>query len=81
MLRVSNCIAACVRLAIPQPTEWQRVGKQFEAAMILRELTILAKPVGVWAGSQSLILEGEQSGLLTRITATVSGSLCVRTKS
>jgi hypothetical protein len=28
------------------PTEWQRVGKQFEAAMIfMRELTKSAKPV------------------------------------
>jgi hypothetical protein len=29
--------------------------------------TDLAKQVGLWAGSQSLIVGGEQSGLLTRI--------------
>ena len=34
MLRVSDCVADCVRLAIPQPTEWQRIGNQIDAAMI-----------------------------------------------
>jgi hypothetical protein len=43
-------------------------------------LTISAKPVGVWAGSQPLILREEQSGLPTRIAATESVSLCVRMK-
>jgi len=43
-------------------------------------LTISPKPVGVWAGSQPLILRGERSGLLTPI-ATESVSLCARTKS
>jgi hypothetical protein len=43
--------------------------------------TISAKPVGAWAGSQRLIPRGEQSGLLTRIAATESVTLCVRMKS
>jgi len=34
---------------------------------------ISAKPVGVGAASQPWILAGEQSSLLTRIAATVSG--------
>jgi len=33
-LCVTNCIADCVWLAIPQPTEWQRVGNQISAAVI-----------------------------------------------
>src|SRR5262245_58109040 len=43
-------------------------------------LTISRKPVGVWAGSQPLILAVEQSGLLTRIAATESVSWCQRMK-
>jgi hypothetical protein len=35
-------------------------------------LTISAKPVGVGAGSQPLILAGKRSGLLTHIAATES---------
>jgi hypothetical protein len=34
MLRVADCVAERVRLAIPQPTEWQRVGNEIDAAMI-----------------------------------------------
>jgi len=33
-LRVTNCIADCIRLAIPQATEWQRIGNQIDTAMI-----------------------------------------------
>jgi hypothetical protein len=33
---------------------------------------ISAKPAGVWAGSQSFILAGKRSGLLTHIAATES---------
>jgi hypothetical protein len=39
-----------------------------------------AKPVGVGALFQPLILAGEQSGLLTRIATTGSGSLCTPMK-
>jgi hypothetical protein len=34
MLSVSDCVAGCIRLAIPQPAEWQRIGNQINAAMI-----------------------------------------------
>jgi len=43
--------------------------------------TISAKPVGVGAGSQPLILRGERSGLLTLIAATEGALLCVPMKS
>ena len=33
-LRVANCILDCIRLAIPQPTEWQHIGNQINAALI-----------------------------------------------
>jgi hypothetical protein len=35
MLRVADCIADSVRLAIPQATERQRIGDEINAAMIL----------------------------------------------
>jgi len=35
---VSDCIAHRVRFAIPQPTEWQRIGDQIEAAFIFAPL-------------------------------------------
>jgi hypothetical protein len=34
MLRVSDCVRDRIRLAIPQPTEWQRIGNQIDAAFI-----------------------------------------------
>jgi len=34
MLRVSDGVADCIRLAIPQPTEWRRIGDEIEAAFI-----------------------------------------------
>src|SRR5260370_15325837 len=34
MLSVVDCIAACVRLAVPQPTEWQRIGTKIDTAFI-----------------------------------------------
>ena len=34
MLGVADCVADCVRFAVPQPTEWQRIGNQIDAAMI-----------------------------------------------
>jgi hypothetical protein len=32
--RVADCIANRIRLAVPQPTEWQHIGNQIDAAMI-----------------------------------------------
>jgi hypothetical protein len=34
MLCVVNCVADCIRFAVPQPTEWQRIGNQIDATMI-----------------------------------------------
>jgi hypothetical protein len=34
MLRVPDCIAIRIRLAVPQPTEWQRIADQIKAAII-----------------------------------------------
>jgi len=31
---VADCIVDCVWLAVPQPTEWQRIGDQIDAVMI-----------------------------------------------
>ena len=28
-LRIADCVADCIRLAIPEPTEWQRVGNYY----------------------------------------------------
>ena len=33
-LHVIDCIAGCVWFAVPQPTDWQRIGDQIDAAMI-----------------------------------------------
>jgi len=35
MLCVSDCIADRIRLAIPQPTKWERIGDQINAAFIV----------------------------------------------
>ena len=34
MLGVGDCVADRIRLAVPQATEWQRIGNQIDAAMI-----------------------------------------------
>jgi hypothetical protein len=71
MLWVSDCIADCIWLTIPQPTEWQHVGKQVEAAMIfMRELTKSAKPVGAWAAVSTL----DSSGRTTFVAAAPSAT-------
>jgi len=33
--RVSDCIAGCAWLAVPQPTEWQRTENHIDAALIV----------------------------------------------
>jgi hypothetical protein len=35
MVRVADCIGDGIRLAVPQPTERQRIGNQINTAMIL----------------------------------------------
>ena len=37
MLRVVDCVADRVRLAIPQATEWKRIGNQIDAAFMLAQ--------------------------------------------
>ena len=44
MLRVSDCITDRVWLAIPQPTEWQRIGNQINAAMIFARSDFVKPP-------------------------------------
>jgi len=34
MLGISDCVRHGIRLAIPQPTEWQNIGNLIDAAMI-----------------------------------------------
>ena len=34
MLGIADCVTDCTRLVVPQPTEWQRIGNQIDAAMI-----------------------------------------------
>jgi hypothetical protein len=34
MLGVTDCVADCIRLAVPQTTEWQHIGDQIDAAFI-----------------------------------------------
>jgi hypothetical protein len=34
MLCVSDCIAGRIRFAIPELTEWQRIGNQIDAALV-----------------------------------------------
>jgi hypothetical protein len=35
MRRIFDCIRDSISIAIPQPTEWQRIRSQIDAAMIL----------------------------------------------
>ena len=37
VLGVANCIADRILFAIPQPTEWQYIGNQIDAALIFRD--------------------------------------------
>jgi hypothetical protein len=39
-LRVNDCVAVRVRLAIPQPTEWQRIGDEMNNGRIIRHPAI-----------------------------------------
>ena len=41
MLRVANCIADCVWFAIPQATEWQRIGNEIDAASIFTRANLV----------------------------------------
>src|SRR5262245_43155750 len=41
MLRVPDCIADRIRLAVPQPTEWQGIADQIDAAMIFARVDFI----------------------------------------
>ena len=41
MRRVSDCVRDGIRLAIPQRTEWQRIGNQIDAAMIFARVNLV----------------------------------------
>src|SRR6266404_1908274 len=45
MLGVPDCVADCIRLAVPQATEWQRIGDEIDAAMILTRSDFVNVPV------------------------------------
>jgi len=64
-----------------QPELAKRMYRKTSEVLGNKSPTISAKPDGAWAGSQLSILKGERSGLLTRIAAMASGSLCTRMKS
>jgi len=34
MLRVADCVVGRIRPGIPEPTEWQRIGNQIDAAFV-----------------------------------------------
>ena len=43
-----NCVADCVWLAVPQPTEWQRIGNQIDAAMIFARSDFVNRGCIAW---------------------------------
>jgi hypothetical protein len=50
MLRVADCIAHCIRLAVPQATEWERLENRIDAAFV----TDVARKDNGSAGSGSV---------------------------
>ena len=40
-LRIVKCVADCVWLAVPQATEWQRIGNQVDTAMVFARVHIV----------------------------------------
>jgi hypothetical protein len=54
MLRVADCIADRVGLAIPQKTEWQRVGDQIDGAMMFARAD-LRKRVQSWSSRRTAV--------------------------
>jgi hypothetical protein len=64
-LRVADCVRD---FGVPQPTEWQRIGNQIEAAVIRSIKTILARFVAQrMAVSAPLIRKGDKSPCDTAI--------------
>jgi len=51
---VADCIADCVWLTVPQPTEWQHIGNQIDAAMIFTR-SHLRKGVVSWSSHRPAV--------------------------
>jgi hypothetical protein len=41
MLRVADCIRGGIWFAIPQPTEWQRIGNKINAAFVFARADLI----------------------------------------
>jgi hypothetical protein len=52
--RISDCVADCVWLAVPQPTEWQRIGDEIKAAFIFAGSDFVSH----WSGGMVVSLLG-----------------------
>ena len=78
MLRVIDCIAGRVRLAVPQATEWQRIGQQINAAMIFAGADFVNVNEGI-VGSRWLhrVVRSQKPSchLLTYTSASLSDTL------
>ena len=48
VLHISACIGGRVRLAIPQPTEWQRIGNQISVAFVFARTHFMKMPIQWW---------------------------------
>ena len=59
---------------------YEKEPRSTEDEVLKSLLTISRQPVGVWATFQPWIVKAEPSGLQTRIAATDSVSIAVRTK-
>ena len=70
MLRISDCVGDSVSIAIPQSTEWQRIGDQIDAAMIFAGTDF----VNVLNFSHFLGLRGDS--LAITATATPAKTVC-----
>jgi hypothetical protein len=69
VLRETDCTIDSVWFAVPQPIEWQHIGKQFDAAKVfMRELTTSAKLVEARAAVSTL----DSSGQTTFVAAAPS---------
>ena len=77
LYRVANC--GCIRLAIPQTTEWQRIGNEIDSAMTFarayfinaHRVVVLFSQPGEWQKLISLFFSREEKQLLFR-----AGNFC-----
>ncbi len=57
MLGVTDGIRDCVWLAVPQPTEWQHIGNQLNAAMVFARADLVNCVVS-WSSERSVVVSG-----------------------